>query len=195
MPSTSGRRSSSLEREAGRMQVDGGYLQDEGLLERYKRLSIPVRRALNGSDRASFAQALARLEPGGPAGDLRGRAEAPGRSCSRSSTVTVVLGGEQVARRQILIGWLDAAAFYDQLDRDRAYDQLIDRLGQSGRKHRRAVDGGRRAGDPAARRSRRRRARRTRHPAAAGEDAAAAARSERILVEATIRRRTRDDDS
>src|SRR4029077_19769584 len=36
-----------LQRDGGRLQVDSGYLTDEGLLERYKRLSIPVRRALN----------------------------------------------------------------------------------------------------------------------------------------------------
>ena len=120
-----------LEREAGRMQVDGGYLQDEGLLERYKRLSIPVRRALNGSDRASFVQALAAIDRAGQAGDLRRRAESAWQQLQQELESTVVLGGEKVARRQILIGWLDAAAFYDQLDRDRAYDQLIDRLGKA----------------------------------------------------------------
>ena len=77
-----------LEHEAGRMQMDGGYLQDEGLLERYKRLSIPVRRALNGSDRASFAQALAALQADrhGRTSSRRPRRSRPGRSCSRSST-------------------------------------------------------------------------------------------------------------
>ena len=113
------------------MQVDGGYLRDEGLLERYKRLSIPVRRALNGSDRASFAQALAALPPGGSIGDLRVRAESAWQKLQQELDSTVVLGGERVARRQILLGWLEAAAFYDQLDRDRAYDQLIDRLGKA----------------------------------------------------------------
>ena len=44
-----------LQNDAGQRQVDSGYLTDEGLLERYKRLSIPVRRALNPTDRASFA--------------------------------------------------------------------------------------------------------------------------------------------
>ena len=34
-------------------------------------------------------------------------------------------------RRQILLGWLDAAAFYDQLDRDRAYDQLDRSVGKA----------------------------------------------------------------
>ena len=55
-----------LQSEAGRLQVDAGYLTDEGLLDRYKRLSIPVRRALNPGDRASFDQALNALatDPG-----------------------------------------------------------------------------------------------------------------------------------
>ena len=32
-------------------------------------------------------------------------------------------------RRQILGDWLNAAAFYDTLERDRAYDRLIDQWG------------------------------------------------------------------
>ena len=175
-----------LEREAGRMQVDGGYLQDEGVRERYKRLSIPVRRALNGSDRASFVQAIAAIGPDGAAGDLRVRAEVAWQKLQQELSSTVVLGGEKVARRQILLGWLDAAAFYDQLDRDRAYDQLVDRLGK-------AAEGmGAQLMEDAARvlstarRSRRRRARRARHPAAADEDAPAATRSQRVVVETTI---------
>ena len=39
------------------------------------------------------------------------------------------LGGSKVPRRQILQDWLDAAAFYDTLDRDKAYDRLIDQWG------------------------------------------------------------------
>jgi hypothetical protein len=120
-----------LEREAGKMQMDGGYLQDEGLLERYKRLSIPVRRALNGSDRASFAQALAELDAGGPSEERQARAAAAWQKLQQELDSTVVFGGSKVPRRQILGGWLDAAAFYDQLDRDRAYDHLIDQWGKA----------------------------------------------------------------
>ncbi|HKW00175.1 MAG TPA: hypothetical protein VJN96_10135 [Vicinamibacterales bacterium] len=120
-----------LQTEAGRMQVDSGYLTDEGLLERYKRLSIPVRRALNPTDRASFAQALAALEAEpGPRQTLA--------AVTRSWTTLqqeldsqVGLGGSRVPRRQILAGWLEAAAFYDKLDRDRAYDHLIDQWGKA----------------------------------------------------------------
>ena len=120
-----------LEHEPGKMQVDGGYLRDEGLLERYKRLSIPVRRALNGSDRASFAQALSALQATGTPDELQTRAASAWQKLQQELDSTVVLGGAKVPRRQILGGWLDAAAFYDQLDRDRAYDHLIDQWGKA----------------------------------------------------------------
>jgi hypothetical protein len=114
------------------LQVDGGYLQEEGLIERYKRLSIPVRRALNGNDRASFAQALAGLETQDPGPQpLLSKARDAWRKLQQELESTVVLGGSKVPRRQILGGWLDAAAFYDKLDRDRAYDHLMDQWGHA----------------------------------------------------------------
>ena len=118
-----------MQKDAGRFEVDGGHLRDEGLLERYKRLSIPVRRALNATDRASFVQALAAL------GDLHLRGTPSPAIVTAWTTLQqeldslVGLGGSKVARRQILGGWLEAAAFYDKLDRDRAYDRLIDQWG------------------------------------------------------------------
>jgi len=120
-----------LQPEGGKMEMDGGYLQDAGLLERYKRLSIPVRRALNTSDRASFAQALAALQAAGTPDALQSRASSAWQKLQQELDSTVVLGGAKVPRRQILGGWLDAAAFYDQLDRDRAYDHLIDQWGKA----------------------------------------------------------------
>jgi hypothetical protein len=119
-----------FQHEAGQVEVDGGYLQEAGLIERYKMLSIPVRRALNPTDRASFAHALAALRETG------GVAELPAIETRWSTLQTeldslVGLGGSRVPRRQILMGWLEAAAFYDKLERDRAYDQLIDKWGKA----------------------------------------------------------------
>ncbi|HYN10313.1 MAG TPA: hypothetical protein VES67_23200 [Vicinamibacterales bacterium] len=114
------------------LQVDGGYLQEEGLIERYKRLSIPVRRALNTNDRASFAQALSALDtPDGSAHTEVATARSAWQKLQQELDSTVGLGGSKVPRRQILGGWLDAAAFYDKLDRVRAYDQLIDQWGHA----------------------------------------------------------------
>jgi hypothetical protein len=121
-----------LEGDAGRLHVDGGYLQDEGLIDRYKRLSIPVRRALNPTDRASFAQSLAALaETAGCNRDELGRIRAAWQHLQDELDSLVGLGGAKVQRREILQDWLNAAAFYDKLERDRAYDQLMDRRGKA----------------------------------------------------------------
>ena len=121
-----------LERHTGTLGVERGYLGDEGLIERYKRLSIPVRRALNHNDRASFASALGELESAHAGPDaLLERARAAWRALQQDLESQVTLGGAKVSRGAILADWLDAAAFYDRLDHDRAYDHLIDRLGKS----------------------------------------------------------------
>ena len=123
----------SLTPESGQVKVERGYLGEAGQIERYKLLSIPVRRALKDSDRASFAAALAELQAdasqNGAGDSICRRAADAWQKLQHELDSTVVLGGAKVRRREILTGWLDAAAFYDKLDRDRAYDQLIDRLG------------------------------------------------------------------
>lgn len=116
-----------MAQEPGQVGVERGYLQDAGLMERYKRLSIPVRRALNPTDRASFAQALEALA----GNDGLARTSAAWVKLQDELDSTVGLGGGKVPRRQILSDWLNAAAFYDTLERDRAYDRLIDQWGKA----------------------------------------------------------------
>ena len=119
-----------IDGDTSRVTVDGGYLREEGQIERFKRLSIPVRRALNPKDRASFAQALAELRaPGQPDAVPIEPATRAWNQLQQELDSLVGFGGSRVPRRQILAGWLEAAAFYDKLDRDRAYDQLIERWG------------------------------------------------------------------
>ncbi len=117
--------------DTGRLQVDAGYLEDAGRFDRYKRLSIPVRRALNDSDRASFAAALAALQSAPATSEACRDAATAWQRLRQELDSTVVLGGTKVPRREILASWLDAAAFYDPLDRDRAYDHLIERWGKA----------------------------------------------------------------
>jgi hypothetical protein len=118
--------------DSGQLRVDGGYLQDANLIERYKRLSIPVRRALNPNDRASFTESLTTLRhhEAIPA-DRLASIESAWSKLQHELDSLVGLGGGRVPRRQILSGWLDAAAFYDKLERDRAYDHLIDQWGKA----------------------------------------------------------------
>jgi len=121
-----------FEKDAGRVEVEGGYLQDAGLIERYKRLSIPVRRALNSNDRASFAQSLPALaETAGVDKAVLGSIRSAWDKLQQELDSLVGLGGSKVPRRQILMAWLEAAAFYDKLDRDRAYDQMINEWGKA----------------------------------------------------------------
>jgi hypothetical protein len=119
-----------LQQVTGRVGVERGYSENAGLMERYKRLSIPVRRALNAADRASFAQTLSTITAS-PLADP-GQLSIVTRSWQtfqQECDSTVGLGGGKVPRRQILQEWLAAAAFYDTLDRDKAYDRLIDQWG------------------------------------------------------------------
>jgi hypothetical protein len=117
---------------SGPVGVERGYLQDDGMVERYKRLSIPVRRALNPTDRAGFTSALAALkqEAGIPAETLR-TLDTRWHTLQEALDAPIQLGGGKVARRKILGAWLDAAAFYDTLERDHAYDRLIDEYGKA----------------------------------------------------------------
>ncbi len=118
----------ALAPESGQVQVEGGYIEDAGQIERYKRLSIPVRRALINAERASISAALAELPPDA---DACRRARDAWDRLREELDSTVVLGGAKVQRREILLGWLEAAAFYDKLERDRAFDHLVDRLGKA----------------------------------------------------------------
>ena len=104
--------------------------QDPARIEHYKRLSIPVRRALNAGDRASFAAALAALERSDRE-SVSGLSdvEQAWQGLQRELDTTVGLGGAKVPRRQILAEWLEAAAFYDRLDANRAYETLIEQYG------------------------------------------------------------------
>lgn len=115
----------------GRLEVNRGQIRDANLIERYKRLAIPVRRALNPTDRVAFASALEAvraLMPEANTGELSG-AERSWSALQAELDSTVTFGGSKVARRRILAGFLDAAAFYDQLDRDRAYNAFIEEWG------------------------------------------------------------------
>ena len=115
---------------SGRLEVERGYLQNAGVIERYKRLSIPVRRALNDGDRASVVQTLDAVgEPARRHDDRLKTVAVEWRRIQGELDTAVGLGGGKVPRREIVAAWLEAAAFYDKLERDHAYDRLIERWG------------------------------------------------------------------
>lgn len=122
-----------LTRTEGRLEVDRGQIRDANLIERFKRLAIPVRRTLNPTDRVSFEAALmatrAEISLSGQPAPGISHVEKEWATLQAELDSTVTFGGIKVARRKILAGFLGAAAFYDQLDRDKAYNAFIEEWG------------------------------------------------------------------
>jgi len=122
-----------LDAQAGKLEVDGGQIRDANQMERFKRLAIPVRRALKATDRVSFAGALEELQTLRPSPAVASQ----WRTLVAELDSTVNLGGRKLQRRAVLDGFLNAAAFYDQLEHDRArnndrtdeYDNFIHEWG------------------------------------------------------------------
>jgi hypothetical protein len=111
------------------LRASGGFLQDQGRIERYKRLATPVRRALNATDRVSFVRALEELRPFRRQIAHWDEIESGWARLQEELASCVALGGGKIARGQILARWLEAAAFYDAFDRHHAYDDLINDWG------------------------------------------------------------------
>ena len=121
---------SRLHTASGRVAVGQGFLRDPASIDRYKQLSIPVRRGLNPRDRASVAQALEAVGEPARRADARFRAAAERwRALHQELDGEVGLGGTRVPRRDIVTAWLEAAAFYDKLEREHAYDRVLERWG------------------------------------------------------------------
>lgn len=110
-----------------RVSVVDGYIQDAGWLDRYRRLSTPVRRAAMDTDKASLRRALAALEDaaGGNADFALARARQVFDQVQAELDSTVGLGGRRVARGEMFRAWMDAAVFYDSTDKQRPYEELV----------------------------------------------------------------------
>ena len=113
------------EAEQQTVRVVDGYIQDSGWLERYRRLSTPVRRAAMESDKASLRRTLAALEEELRDGDALARARDAFSDVQAELDSTVGLGGRKVARGEMFRAWMDAAVFYDSTDKQRPYEELL----------------------------------------------------------------------
>lgn len=112
-----------------RVTMDDGRLQHDRQLVRLKHLAIPVRRALNPTDRASFTLALADLRAVSPAPAGLAAATAAWTATQQDLDTTVTYGGQRLARRALLAALLDAAAFHSSEGGDRAYSAFIEEWG------------------------------------------------------------------
>ena len=112
------------------VRVVDGYIQEEGWVERYRRVSTPVRRAAMENDKASLRRALAVLERGGKSGapeigEALGRAREAAAEVQAELDSVVSLGGRKIARGEMFRAWMDAAVFYDSTDKQRPYEEMV----------------------------------------------------------------------
>lgn len=113
--------------EVSGVRVVDGYIQEQGWMERYRRLSTPIRRAATDTDKASLRRALAALEAAAvpEAAQSLASARAVIDQMQAELDSTVGLGGRKVARGEMFRAWMDAAVFYDSTDKQRPYEELV----------------------------------------------------------------------
>ncbi len=120
-----------LVRRDGPTALDRGQIRESSRIERFKSVAIPVRRALNATDRVSAAAALETMQGIGAPLGLNAAGDA-WTALQRELDQTIAFGGGRVPQRAILAAFLDAAAFYDPLDRETSSDAFIDTWGTAG---------------------------------------------------------------
>lgn len=115
------------------VRVIDGYIQEEGWLDRYRRLSTPIRRAAMESDKASLRRTLALLTASADdkAASALAAATRAVDEVQAELDSTVGLGGRKVARGEMFRAWMDAAVFYDSLDKQRPYEELVSAHGKA----------------------------------------------------------------
>ena len=109
------------------VRVIDGYIQEEGWVERYRRVSTPVRRAAMENDKASLRRTLAILEraAGDTPSSVLDAARATFAAVQAELDSSVSLGGRKIARGEMFRAWMDAAVFYDSTDKQRPYEELV----------------------------------------------------------------------
>lgn len=115
------------EQERTGVSVVDGYIQEEGWVERYRRVSTPVRRAAMDNDKASLRRTLAALERAAEpaAAEPLSRARAAVAAMQAELDSVVSLGGRKIARGEMFRAWMDAAVFYDSTDKQRPYEEMV----------------------------------------------------------------------
>jgi len=109
------------------VRVVDGYIQEEGWVERYRRVSTPVRRAAMDNDKASLRRTLAALERAAEpaAADALARAQETVAEVQAELDSVVSLGGRKIPRGEMFRAWMDAAVFYDSTDKQRPYEEMV----------------------------------------------------------------------
>ena len=109
------------------VRVVDGYIQEDGWVERYRRVSTPVRRAAMENDKASLQRTLVILEraESAEAAEAVAGARRTFDQVQAELDSVVGLGGRKIPRGEMFRAWMDAAVFYDSTDKQRPYEELV----------------------------------------------------------------------
>ena len=117
-----------------RLRVVDGYIESEGGLQEFRRLCVPVRRAILANDNAYvgrtasiIAQAVRIPAYAADATAVMARYDA----LQADLTAGSLLGGRRVSHGELLRLWLDAAVFYDNTDKRRPYEEMLHEMGRA----------------------------------------------------------------
>ena len=117
----------------GEVRVVAGYLEAGDVLESYRPLSIPVRRAYRESDRAAFLRVCQILTATGAAELVDQVAEVKSRydDVMRDLSSHTTLNDKPLEHRLVFDAWLDAVIFGGFGGKDKKYRALLEECGKA----------------------------------------------------------------
>jgi hypothetical protein len=117
----------------GDLHMEGGYVESDNVLEAYRPLCIPVRRAYRDSDRASFTRVSRVL--GDVAGNLLADRLRPVadryEAVRRDLDAYTILNDRHLVHREVFEAWMDAVIFGSFGGKDAAYRKLLKECGKA----------------------------------------------------------------
>ena len=117
-----------------RLRVVDGYIESEGGIESFRRLCVPVRRAILSNDNAYIGRTASIITQAARIPEYAEAAAAILAKCDALQsdlTAGSLLGGRRVSHGELLRLWLDAAVFYDNTDKRRPYEEMLHEMGRA----------------------------------------------------------------
>jgi hypothetical protein len=117
-----------------RLRVVDGYIESEGGIESFRRLCVPVRRAMLAHDNAYIGRTASIISQAARIPDYAESAAVilvTYAALQSDLTAGSLLGGRRVSHGELLRLWLDAAVFYDNTDKRRPYEEMLREMGRA----------------------------------------------------------------
>jgi hypothetical protein len=117
-----------------RLRVVDGYIESANGIEGFRRLCVPVRRAILPNDNVYIGRTASIIAQAAhiplyadSAKPVLSKYEALKTDLTSGS----LLGGRRVSHGELLRLWLDAAVFYDNNDKRRPYEEMLREMGRA----------------------------------------------------------------